>query len=198
MNAGVQMGRVKNLTTGGGRLGNVFRACRKSQRGVAALEFSIIAGILGFLLVNVFDFAAYAYMRMQVANAAEMGAQAAWQACDPSVQPATTKCGTNGATLNAAVSAAITSTSLGNRISLAGAPSEGYYCMNNGSPSVLQLVGPVSSPKPTDCTAAGMSSLKPGDYIQIQVTFTYAPVIRMSLASLLTTTITGTSMMRLS
>jgi Flp pilus assembly protein TadG len=184
------------MTVGGGHVGNVCWAFTKSQRGVAAMEFALIGAILSFLLLNVFDFAAYAYMSMQVANAAEMGAQAAWQACDTSKQPATTKCGTNGAELNAAVQAAIASTSLGNGISLqAGSPSEGYYCINTSN--ALVYVSDVSS-KPTNCAAAGMTTLQPGDYIQVQVTYSYAPVIPGSLARFLTTPITASGMMRLS
>ena len=98
------MGRRTNITMGGGRVGHVFRAFRKDLRGVAAMEFALIAGILCFLVINVFDFAAYAYISMQVKTAAEMGAQAAWQTCDPSKQPATTQC---GSALTTAVQAAI-------------------------------------------------------------------------------------------
>jgi signal transduction histidine kinase len=47
----------------------------------------------------------------------------------------------------------------------------------------LQYVSDVSS-KPADCTAAGMPSLQPGDYIQVQTTFTYVSLFGgLSVAS---------------
>jgi hypothetical protein len=88
------------------------------------------------------------------------------------------------------------STSLGTRVALiSGSPSEGYYCVN--SSNALQFVSNVSS-KPADCTAAGTPSLQPGDYIQIQTTFTYAPLFPgISISSTFPTPITRTAMMRL-
>ena len=50
---------------------------------------------------------------------------------------------------------------------------EGYYCVN--ASNALQSVGSLAS-KPADCTAAGNPNTSPGDYIQVEVTFTYAPL----------------------
>jgi hypothetical protein len=102
-------------------------------------------------LLNAIDVGYYAYRRMEVENAAEVGAQAAWNTCyDPSAMlPATQKC----AGLNAAIASAIGSTSLGTYVSLAsGYPAEGYYCVD--SSGALQSVGSLSS-KPANCSAAG-------------------------------------------
>jgi Flp pilus assembly protein TadG len=162
------------------------------QRGVAAVEFGLFAIFLSLALVNVTDTSIYIYQRMQVENATQVAVQAAWKACDPSQLPATTNC----AGLAAALQNAIQSTSLGASIALvSGSPSEGYYCVN--SSNALQYVSDVSS-KPADCTAAGTPSLKPGDYIQVQTTFTYAPLFPgLSVASTFATPINRTAMMRL-
>ena len=84
--------------------------------------------------------------------------------------PATTKC----PGLTAAITAAIQSTSLGTAVTLqSGYPQEGYYCAN--SSGVLQSVGSLSS-RPADCSAAGNASATPGDYIQVRVNYSYAPL----------------------
>src|SRR4051794_4469814 len=162
------------------------------QRGVAAVEFGLFAIFLSLALVNVADVSIYIYQRMQAENATQVAVQAAWKACDPSQLPATTNC----AGLTTAIQNAIQSTSLGSRVTLvAGSPAEGYYCVN--SSNALQYVSDVSS-KPADCTAAGTPALKPGDYIQVQTTFTYTPLFPgLSVASTFTTPINRTAMMRL-
>ena len=168
------------------------KTLRSDNSGVAAIEFAFFALFLSVALLNVTDIATYTYQRMQVENAAEMGAQAAFAACDLSEVPATTNC----SGLNTIITNAIQSTSLGNRVALASDyPTEGWYCVN--SSGSLQYVSAVSS-KPADCTAAGMPTLQPGDYINVRVTFTYVPVFTgITVASLLPATITKSSTMRL-
>jgi Flp pilus assembly protein TadG len=168
------------------------KAIWADQRGVAAVEFGLFAIFLSLALVNVTDTSIYIYQRMQVENATQVAVQAAWKTCDPSQLPAKTNC----PGLNAALQNAIQSTSLGTSIALvSGSPSEGYYCVN--SSNALQYVSDISS-KPADCTAAGTPSLKPGDYIQVQTTFTYAPLFPgLSVASTFPTPINRTAMMRL-
>ena len=152
---------------------------RDDEGGVAALEFALVGTFLVIGLLNAVDVGYYTYQRMTVENAAQAGAQAAWKNCnDPSTMlPATVNCTTaNGAAaaLNTAVTTAIQSSSLGTAITLAtGYPAEGYYCVNTSG--ALQAVGSLSS-KPSNCSAAGNSALSPGDYVQIGVTYTYAPL----------------------
>jgi hypothetical protein len=167
-------------------------AIRADQTGVSAIEFASFAGLLAFALLNTADVSIYIYKRMQVENATEMGAQAAWKACDLQHLPATINC----TTLMSKVQTAIQSTSLGTQVSLqTGYPAEGYYCVD--SSGALQYVSDVSS-KPLDCSAVGMSSLKPADYIKIETTYTYSPLFGgVSVASAFTTPITKTAMMRL-
>lgn len=145
---------------------------RQDGRGVAAIEFSIAATLIIVGVLNAVDLGLYEYKRMQVENAAQVGAQAAWKTCyDTSTMlPATTNC----PGLNDAITAAIQSTSLGTALLLtSGYPTEGYYCIN--SSGALESVGSLSS-KPANCSAAGNSSASPGDYLQVSVTYAYAPL----------------------
>jgi len=162
------------------------------RRGVAAVEFGLFAIFLSLALANVADVSIYIYQRMQAENATQAGVQAAWKACDASHLPATTNC----PGLTTAVQNAVKSTSLGTSVALvSGSPSEGYYCVN--ASNALQYVSNVSS-KPADCTAAGMPSLQPGDYIQVQTTFSYVSLFPgLSVASTFATPINRTAMMRL-
>ena len=162
------------------------------QRGVAAIEFGLFSIFLSLALVNVADVSIYIYQRMQAENATQVAAQAAWKACDLSQLPATTNC----AGLATAIQNALGSTSLGTRVSLiSGSPAEGYYCVN--ASNTLQYVSDVCS-KPADCTAAGMPSLQPGDYIQVQTTFPYAPLFPgLSVTGTFATPINRTAIMRL-
>ena len=149
-----------------------LQSFRQDSRGVAAVEFSIAATLVIVGILNAVDLGLYEYRRMEVENAAQVGAQAAWKACyDTSAMlPATTKC----AGLNDAITAAIQSTSLGTAVSLtSGYPTEGYYCVNTSG--ALQSVGSLSS-KPADCSDAGDLSASPGDYIQVSVSYAYAPL----------------------
>jgi Flp pilus assembly protein TadG len=173
----------------------MLRRFRRDTRGTAAIEFAGASVLLVAGLMNAVDLGYYEHRRMEVENAAQAGAQAAWATCNDisSMLPATLKC----PKLTAAVTAAIQSTSLGTAVSLAaGFPTEGYYCVNGSN--ALQSVGSLAS-KPADCTAAGDSTKSPGDYIQVGVTFSYAPlfpgVTVMSVWGI--TSISQTSWMRL-
>jgi Flp pilus assembly protein TadG len=168
------------------------RPFHSDEKGTSAIEFAFFASILAFAILNVADVSIYLYKRMQVENATQMGAQAAWNACDPTKNqlPATTNC----PNLTTAITNAVHSTSLSTAVSLQ-ATSEGYYCVN--SSGQLQYVSAVSS-KPTDCTVAGVPSNKPGDYIKITTSYGYAPIFRgVSVARTFPTPIVRTSMMRL-
>jgi Flp pilus assembly protein TadG len=168
------------------------RALARETSGVAAIEFGMIAIVMAAGTANAADVAIYLIDRLQVENATEMGAQAAWQACDLSHIPATTKC----SGLTSAVTAAIQRTSLGTHVTLqSGSPAEGYYCVS--SSGALQYVSGVST-RPADCTAAGTPSNVPADYINVQTTYPYAPLFQgFSVGHLFTTPITRTAWMRM-
>jgi Flp pilus assembly pilin Flp len=155
------------------RLTSLLRSFRRDESGVTTLEFATSAAFLVVGVLNAVDVGTYLYRRMEVADAAEVAAQAAWKTCyDQSYMlPATQNC----PGLNAAITTAIQRTSLGSAIALLpGYPAEGYYCATSGN--ALISVGSLSS-KPTNCSAVGNSSIVPGDYIQIGVTYTYASLM---------------------
>ena len=167
---------------------------KADHRGVAAIEFALFAGFLSVAALQVADIGIYVYQRMQVENATEMGAQAAWQTCNTfTMWPASINC----SNLNSAVQTAVQVTTLGNRVTLqAGSPSEGWYCVN--SSNALQLVSSDMTTKPADCTAAGMPGLQAADYIQVTAKFSYAPLFPgITVAKAFTTPIIKTSLMRL-
>jgi Flp pilus assembly protein TadG len=171
---------------------SLARELRGDSRAVAAIEFAIIASVLAVAALNVADISVFLFDRLQVENAAEMGAQAAWANCDLNHIPATTKC----AGWTTVVGTAVHSTALASSVSVAsGYPSEGYYCVN--SSGALQYMSDTSS-RPTDCTAAGVSTNAPGDYVKVQVTYSYSPMFPgITVAGVFPTTITETSWMRL-
>ncbi len=181
-----------------------LRMLRANARGTAAIEFAFTGLMLVLGLMNAVDVGFYAYKRMEVENSAEAGTQAAWKTCNntgPVLLPATTKCTVaNGApqSLNSAITTAIQATSLGTAVSLySGYPTEGYYCVN--ASNVLQLVGPVTSSPPANCSAAGNAATSPGDFIQVQVTYAYQPLFSglTVMNALGISSITKTTWMRL-
>lgn len=177
------------------RFGNIARMLgrlRGNSAGVAAVEFGLVAGIFVYGMLNTVDIAKYLYERMQVENATQMAAQSAWQTCDTTKLPATTKC----TGLTSAVTAAIQSTSLGSAVALkSGSPAEGYYCLN--ASNVLVYVSNVSS-KPANCGAVGNASGQPGNYIRIETTYAFAPLFPgIGVGSLLPSPVTSSALMRL-
>ena len=169
------------------------RLFRRDVRGLAAIEFAFIAGFLSLAILNVADISIFLFDRLEVNNATQMGAQAAWATCDLNHVPATSKC----PAMNAAVTAAVQSTSLGTNVALqSGYPAEGWYCV--ASDGTMQYMAAYSAP-PADCSAAsGFTSVSPGDYVKIQTTYTFTPLFSgLSVGSLLPTTITATSYVRL-
>jgi hypothetical protein len=132
---------------------------------------------------------------MQVENATEMAAQAAWKACDPSkgYLPATLSC----PSLTTTITQAAQSTALGNLVTIAvGSPQEGFYCLNDAG--TLQHIANASLTPPADCSSTGLPGQQPGDYIQITTSFSYAPLFPgVTVAGVFPTPIMKTSMMRL-
>jgi Flp pilus assembly protein TadG len=171
-----------------------LRLFYRDTGGVAAIEMAFAGSMLVLAVLNGVDVGVYAYKKMEVANAAQVGAQAAWKTCydTSSMLPATQNC----AGLNGAITTAIQSTSLGTAVKLvSGYPTEGYYCVNTAG--ALQAVGSLSS-KPANCSAAGNSKLTPGDYVQVAVTWSYAPLFPLTVMAVLKiSSITMTSWMRL-
>ena len=65
---------------------------RRDNRGLAAIEFGLIASFLAMAVLNVADISVFMYDRLQVNNATQAGAQAAWETCDLNHLPVSTKC----------------------------------------------------------------------------------------------------------
>src|SRR5689334_4818626 len=83
------------------------------RSGAAAAEFALVLTLLAIPVLNVVDLALYAWDKMQLDNAAQMAARAAWVTCDSGTKlPALTNC-TNLAT---AAAAAAHSSSLGSSV----------------------------------------------------------------------------------
>jgi Flp pilus assembly pilin Flp len=163
------------------------------EDGNVVIEFALVAPILVVLIVNILDFSSLIWDQMEVDYSAQVGAQAAYKECSTRTLPA--KLTTNCPNLDTKVRTAIQSTSLGTGVSLSsGYPTETYYCVSSTS---LQSVGSYSSPpSPFDCSAVGSASTRPGDYIEVDVSYSYTPTFaRLSLAS--AQTLTGKSMERL-
>jgi len=169
----------------------LLAALRRDVRGVAAVEFALIALVLAVGLLNVVDVGVFASTKMQLENAAEMGAQAAWKTCDVNHIPATANC----AGLNSAVTAAVQSTSLGTHVTLAsGYPAEGYYCVN--SSGALVYVAAVGA-KPANCSAVGGTSA-PADYVLVQATYSYTPLFPgVTVTNAFSGTLSKTTYMRM-
>jgi Flp pilus assembly protein TadG len=159
------------------------------ERGIAGTEFALVATVLCFLLLNGIEFARYAWVQMQVENAAQMGAQAVWRACDPNKLPLNPRC----PGYETAVDAAIRSTSLGSGVTRQGLTS-GYYCVDTADG--LKLVATASPP--ANCSATGRLDLAPGYFAETTATYTYAPLFAdLTIAKLFNTSVTKTARMRL-
>lgn len=171
---------------------------RHDEKGAAAVEFALVVTLLTVPVLNVVDLAMYAWDRMQLDNAAQVAAQAAWATCStPANLPATPNSYANCAGMPGAVTLAVQSTSLGTKVSVT-AIAENYYCYKTSAPTGLVTVGNFPNSKPANCSSVGQASDVPGDYIQITASYTFRPIFpAASIASALTSPITRTAWMRL-
>lgn len=161
------------------------------QRGIAAVEMSLISGVFAVALFNAIEVGRYAYILMEAEQATQAGAEAALVACDGQHVPATSNC----PALSNAVTTAVQGTSLGTHVTLNGAISEGYYCLN--ASNALVYAADVNS-KPSDCSAYGNAGLSPVLYLQVHTTYTYAPIFTgFTIGSTFPTSIQKTSWMRM-
>jgi hypothetical protein len=190
---------VKNLLDITRKVTKKIATIRLDQRGTSAIEFSFFAGLLSLGLLNMTDVSIYLYQRMELENATQMGVQVAWKNCDQNngQLPATKNC----PLLTTAITTAVQSTSLGTKVSLqSGSLLEGYFCAVSSTDlkPLVNWTNPLTTSMPPDCTAVGMSSLQPGDYIKITAQFAYAPLFpSITVAGKFATPITKTSLMRL-
>jgi Flp pilus assembly protein TadG len=172
-------------------LSRILRRLRRDERGVAAIETALITGVFAVAMMNAVDVGRYAYVLMETEQATQVGAQAALVACDAQHVPATQSC----PNLNSAVTTAIHGTSLGSAVTLNGAITEGYYCINGSG--ALVYASNISS-KPADCSGFGSPGLSPALYLQVHTSYAYAPIFPgLSIAKAFPKSIQKTSWMRM-
>lgn len=174
-----------------------IRQFARETSGAAAAEFAMFVLILAPLLLNLGDIGYYAYVRMQVENAAQAGAQAAWANCVN--KPATSASCPN---LSTAVTSAVTSTSLGSAVSwtnsstmFTGSAPQGVdtYC-----PSSAGSTNAIVYSNAASCSSTTSTGAPPGTYARIDVSYPYQPLFKgATIASLFPATITATTYQRL-
>lgn len=172
----------------------MMRTYLRERRGAAAVEFALMLGVFTASLPSVIDLGIYAYDSMQVHHSAQMALQAVWAAC--SNLPVTSQCNSTG---SAALTAGAQQTSLGTNVTVSSS-TESFSCTNSSGALYTIATGTFSSAIATNSSQCATSDLTtlPGDYLTTTVTYTYTPVFsHMSVASLLGTTISATSTMRL-
>lgn len=164
----------------------------KDKKGAVAVEFAMVVGALVVVLLNGIDITKFYFQRMELQNATQMAAQAVLKTCDTNSLPASTNC----SGMTSAITTALASTSLGNKVSQqSGSPAEGYYCVNLSG--ALTYVSDTTS-KPTDCSSVGAASDQPALYVRINTQYTFTPIFgRMSVGALLPTAVTSSALMRL-
>jgi Flp pilus assembly protein TadG len=171
----------------------MWRSYRTGKRGGASVEFALLATVLAIPLLNVIDLCIYIYDMMAVQSAAQAGATAAGAACGVSSNlPALPS---NCPQLAEAVNAAAQSTWLGTSITTDKIlVTEHFYCVKSNSVAWTE----VPSLNSNCVNYGGLAADKPGDYIQVKITYTYTPMLpALSITSVLGGTIQPTSYMRL-
>lgn len=164
---------------------------RADERGVAAVEMSLVTGVFALAMLNAVEVGRYAYVLMEAGQATQAGAEAAYVTCDSNHLPATVNC----PSLDSAVTTAIQSTSLGAHVTVNGAITEGYYCLNGSG--ALVYASDVNH-KPADCSAYGEAALSPALYLQVPTTYTFTPMFStFTMGSSLPHTIQKTAWMRM-
>ena len=165
----------------------------RHEGGVAAVEMALVGGLFIVGAMSAADVGRYAYQTSEVNAAAQAGAQAALVACDVAHTPATINC----PGLNAAATAAIQTTGLASNITIDGAITEGYYCLDMSN--ALKQAGPASA-APADCSgiANANPNAAPTLYLQVPVTYTFQPLFPgLTLAQTFAPAIKRTAWMRM-
>src|SRR3982751_5820477 len=101
------------------RVSRLGRRYRDDRRGGAGVEFALMLTILIFPILNVVDIGIYIYSRMELENATQVAAQAAWATCSAAANlPATPNSYAKCPVLPNAVATAAHSTSLGSGVTI--------------------------------------------------------------------------------
>jgi len=173
----------------------------RDRRGAAAAEFALWTAALALPVLSTIDLATFAVRRLQVVQAGDAAAAAAWRVCDTAAKlPATQNC----PDLAQAVLAAAQATPLGEDVRLAeGSPQEGFFCVTADGDlqpaSATWTIGDAPASEPADCsTVEAGSAARAARYISVTVTYDYAPLFgAASVVRLLPTRLTQTAWRRL-
>ena len=171
------------------RLNQLYR----DSGGTAGAEMALVLPFIAVLFLNVADATSYIYSRMQVDLAAQEAAGLARAMCDTTAElPSTVNC----PGLQAAMETAAQATSLGADVSLNTATAA-WYC-SDASSNLVEVAAITSTP-PADCsgTLTG-STAKPGEYLQVTASYTFAPIFpAASVAASLPSDIARTAWIRI-
>jgi Flp pilus assembly protein TadG len=169
----------------------LLKRLSRDERGAATIELAGVGVVVAIGLMNAAEIGRYAYQTTEVSSAAQAGAEAALAACDLSHTPALANC----PDLSSAVRTAIQSTPLGAAVSLDGAMTEAYYCVDTHGE--LQKVA-ASGSKPADCSAVSNPDALPTLYLQVPVQYAFTPLFPgLTLTRTFAATIRRTSWMRM-
>jgi Flp pilus assembly protein TadG len=159
-------------------LGRKLTAYAGEQHGAAAVEMAIWLIFLVPALLNAFDLSLYTYQQMQVKQAAQVAAAAAFASCSQQGY-ASLSSSCSGFT-NIINNAAQTATSLTSSVTASTA--EGNYCVSGTTGGLVT----------TGCTTTA-------HYLLVTTTFTYTPMFRnVTVTSLLPSSISSTAWVRTS
>jgi len=150
--------------------GATLRACLSDHRGVAAMEFALLAPVLTTLVIGLVDFGNLAYASMEVQVAAHAGADYALHSGWNSTAIASAVTGATGMTINASP-----------------APAQVSACVVSGV-----LTATTNTTCPT-----GSTQSTPGTYVQVSAQAAFTPLVAWSIFGL-PTSLTAQSMVRIS
>lgn len=151
----------RTACSGGARLRLPFQGLPQAVGGTASVEFALLAPVLVFLLIGIFDYGKAAYEAMQVQDAAQAGAEYAL------------RYGWNSGNIENAVTSTTTSIS----VSATPAPTQSCGCVSGTSI--------VSASCGSACSGGGTA----GTYVTVSAQAPYSPILSypgISLPSTLT------------
>lgn len=148
-----------------------FRALdfRADERGVAAVEFSFVIGLLAVVLMSTAEIGRYAWSASQVGAAAQSAAYAVLVNCEVNETPVTLNC----PDLAATVTSALQGSALKSQVTLQKPVEEAWYCLD-GSRRLQKYSTYLQSP-PGSCSGYGGGST-PALYLKVEAQFDYDPM----------------------
>jgi Flp pilus assembly protein TadG len=163
---------------------------RRDESGLAAVEFSLIAGLLTVVLMSTAEVGRYAWSVSQVAAASQTAAYAALVNCELNETPVTLNC----PDLGTAVTSALQGSALKSEVTLRSPVEEAWYCVNNSRK--LQKVSTNLAVSPGNCADYGVDAA-PALYLKVEAQYDYQPVFPgLTLAETFPDKVTRTAWMR--